>query len=276
MQEIKQILYPTDFSERSQLGYHYCLELAKQFGATVHVLHVNRIDFGVPMNDTIAYKIIEERQKLVQAKLEHFAMLEDSDKQALKEGVEIKTYALAGIAEEEIIAFSKSEAIDLIVMPTKGEHNLLESMFGSVTTAVSAVAPCPILILPEKAVYRPIKDIAYATDFSEENTANLQTVLDVVGFFQTRLHLVHVYQKERATIAELRKIIEEVSDNQMVAYHELQGDTVPKGIDNFLQEQEVDLLMAYSPSKNFFERLFRLGTTRHLLHQVTCPLMIIH
>jgi nucleotide-binding universal stress UspA family protein len=51
---------------------------------------------------------------------------------------------------------------------------------------------------------------------------------------------------------------------------------VPKGIDNFLQEQEVDLLMAYSPSKNFFERLFRLGTTRHLLHQVTCPLMIIH
>lgn len=276
MQEIKQILYPTDFSERSQLGYHYCLELAKQLKAAVHVLHVNRIDFGVPMNDTIAYKIIEERKKLVQAKLEDFAMLVGADKSALKEGVEIHTHALAGIAEEEIIAFSKSEAMDLIVMPTKGEHNLLESMFGSVTTAVSAVAPCPILILPEKANFRPIKDIAYATDFSEENTAKLKTVLDVVAFFQTTLHLVHVYQKERATIAELRKIIAGVADNQAVAYHELQGDTVPKGIDSFLQEQEVDLLMAYSPSKNFFERLFRLGTTRHLLHQVTCPLMIVH
>ncbi|MGH1339336.1 MAG: universal stress protein [Aureispira sp.] len=275
MKAIKNILYPTDFSERSKLGYHYCLQLAQQLGASVHVLHVYRIDFGAPVTDAIAYKMIEERKKYAHLKLGRFAHLQQSGEQEMTAGLDIHAHAAVGMAEDEIVAFSKSHAIDLIVMPTKGEHNLLENIFGSVTTIVGSTASCPLLVLPEKALFRPIKEIAYATDFSKENTDRVQVSVQVADFFEAALHLVHVYQKDKATTEEVSSLLSSLPDNRKAGYHELQGATVPEGIQHFLAEQNIDLLMAYSPPKNFFERLFRLSTARHLLHEVTCPLLIM-
>lgn len=275
MKAIKSILYPTDFSERSKLGYHYCLQLARQLQASVHVLHVYRIDLGVPVTDAIAYKVIEERKKNAYFKLGSFAHLQKSGHQKLTEGLDIHAHATVGMAEDEIVAFSNKNDIDLIVMPTKGEHNLLEIMFGSVTTAVGSTATCPVLVLPEKAVFRPIKEVAYTTDFSKANTENVQVSVEVARFFDATLNLVHVYQKEKATKEKWAELTAHLPSNAITKYHELQGNTVPEGIQLFLNNHNVDLLMAYSPPKNFFERLFRLSTARHLLHQVTCPLMIM-
>lgn len=275
MKAIKNILYPTDFSERSILGYRYCLQLAKQLQAKVHVLHVYRVDLGVPVTDAIAYKMIEDRKKNTHFKLGSFAHLQKTGHQNLTEGLEIHAHVAIGMAEDEIVEFSNKHAIDLIVMPTKGEHNLLETMFGSVTTAVGSTATCPILVLPEKAVFRSIKEVAYATDFSKENIKRVEVPVKVADFFGALLHLVHVYQDQKAATKEVETLLDSLPGNTVVKYHELQGDTVQEGIQRFLKQQKIDVLMAYSPPKNFFERLFRLSTTRHLLHQLTCPLMIM-
>lgn len=65
MVTIKTILFPTDFSLRALHGYCYCLQLAKKLGASVHVLHVYSIDIGVPVTDAIAYKMVDERKKIL-------------------------------------------------------------------------------------------------------------------------------------------------------------------------------------------------------------------
>ncbi len=275
MKPIKKILYPTDFSERSVLGYRYCLQLARQLQASVHVLHVYRIDLGVPVTDAIAYKMIEERKKVTHFKLGSFAHLQKSGQHKLAEGLDIHAHVAVGMAEDEIVTFSEKHQIDLIVMPTKGEHNLLETMFGSVTTSVGSTTTCPILVLPEKVKFRSIKEVAYATDFSKENMNRVQVAVDVADFFEALLHLVHVYQREKAETNDVVKLMELLPNQTAVKYHELRGNTVQAGVQSFLKNNPIDLLMAYSPPKNFFERLFRLSTTRHLLHQLTCPLMIV-
>lgn len=275
MKAIKNILYPTDFSERSRVGYHYCLKLARQLKASVHVLHVYRIDLGVPVTDAIAYKMIEERKKNTHFKLGSFAHLQKSGHQKLTEGLDIHAHAAVGMPEDEVVEFANRKGMDLIVIPTKGEHNLLEEMFGSVTTAVGSTANCPVLVLPEKAPYRPIMEVAYATDLSKESTKRLQVAVELANFFEAVLHLVHVYQTEKATTKEVTDLITNLPDHVVTKYQELQGDTVQEGIQTFLKDHQIDLLLAYSPPKNFFERLFRLSTTRHLLHQVNCPLMIM-
>lgn len=275
MKSIKRILYPTDFSAMSALGYQYCLNLARQLNARVDVLHVYRIDLGVPVTDAIAYKMIEERKENAHLKLGRFAHLQKTKKNPLTEGLDIHAHASVGLPEDEIVAFSKKHEIDLIVMPTHGEHNIIESLFGSVTTAVVGTSDCPVLIVPEQVTYRKITDIAYATDLSLENMNKVSMPLSLAGLLKANLHYVHVYTDEKAETGEVDELLAANTFDIEVLFHELKGKTVQEGLKQFLKEKNIDLLMAYSPPKNFFERLFRLSTTRHLLEHITCPLLVM-
>jgi len=275
MKPIKKILYPTDFSAMSVLGYQYCLNLARQLNARVDVLHVYRIDLGVPVTDPIAYKMIEERKENAHLKLGKFAHLQKTGNQKLTEGLTIHAHASVGLPEDEIVAFSKKNDIDLIVMPTHGEHNIMESLFGSVTTEVAGTSHCPVLIVPEQVVYRKITDIAYATDLSLENIQKVSMPLSLAGLLKSNLHYVHVYSDEKAETGEIDELLAANTAKVEVLFHELKGKTVQEGLKLFLKEKDIDLLMAYSPPKNFFERLFRLSTTRHLLEHISCPLMVM-
>lgn len=275
MVAIKTILYPTDFSPRALHGYRYCLQLAKKLGASVHVLHVYRIDMGVPVTDAIAYRMVNERKKNTRYELGNFAYLKKTRQESLTEGIDIHIHTAAGMAEDEIVAFAQQKNIDLIVMPTKGEHNLLETLFGSVTTAVGATTTCPLLILPEKATYQSIENIVYTTDFSEGNQQHAEMPITLAQFFGAKLHFLHVYRDQEPDTQIAAALLDNIPEGMLAQYEALQGESVQKAIQAYLQTHEIDLLVAYSPPKNFFERLFRLSTTRHLLGQVRSPLMIL-
>lgn len=276
MQTIKRILYPTDFSAMSVLGYQYCLNLARELNARVDVLHVYRIDLGVPVTDAIAYKMIEERKENAELKLGQFAHLQGLKKNEGAKEIEIHAYTSVGLPEDEIVAFSKQNNIDLIVMPTHGEHNIIESLFGSVTTEVAGKANCPVLIVPEQVTYHRITNIAYATDLSLENIDKASMPLSLAGLLKSNLHYVHVYSDKKADIGAVDELLGANTFDVEVLFHELKGKRVEEGLKLFLKEKNIDLLMAYSPPKTFLERLFRLSTARHLLEHITCPLLIIH
>lgn len=275
MKSIKKILYPTDFSAMATIGYKYCLNLARQLGARVDVLHVYRIDFGVPVTDAIAHRMIDERRRDAQLKLASFAHLQKEGNQKIAEGVDIHAHTSVGLPEDEIIEFSKNKDIDLIVMPTKGKHNIIEKLFGSVTTAVAGIVNCPVLIVPEQVTYRPINDIAYATDLSLENIHKATTPLTLANLLKANLHYIYIHDRAADITTDVEELLAVDSKEVEVLYHELKSDSVPEGIRLFLKEKNIDLLMAYSPPKNFFERLFRLSTTRHLLEQISCPLLVM-
>jgi nucleotide-binding universal stress UspA family protein len=275
MKPIKRILYPTDFSAMSVLGYQYCLNLARQLNARVDVLHVYRIDLGVPVTDAIAYKMIEGRKENAHLKLGKFVHLQKTKDNDLTEGLDIHAHASVGLPEDAIVAFSKNNEIDLIVMPTHGEHNIIESLFGSVTTEVAKTSSCPVLIVPEQVTYRKITEIAYATDLSLENISKAAMPLSLAGLLQANLHYVHVYSDKKAEIGEVDELLAANTFDIAVLFHELKGKTVQEGLNLFLKEKNIDLLMAYSPPKNFFERLLRLSTTKHLLEHISCPLLIM-
>jgi nucleotide-binding universal stress UspA family protein len=275
MKPIKRILYPTDFSAMSVLGYQYCLSLARQLNARVDVLHVYRIDFGVPVTDAIAYKMIEGRKENAHLKLGKFVHLQKIKENDLTEGLDIHAHAAVGMPEDAIVAFSKNNKIDLIVMSTHGEHNLIETFFGSVTTEVAKTSSCPVLIVPEQVTYRKITEIAYATDLSLENINKAAMPLSLAGLLQANLHYVHVYSDKKAEIGEVDELLAANTFDIAVLFHELKGKTVQEGVKLFLKEKNIDLLMAYSPPKNFFERLLRLSTTKHLLEHISCPLLIM-
>lgn len=275
MKNIKKILFPTDFSAMSMMGYRYCLQLARELKASVHVINVYRMDFGVPVPENMAYTMIEERKRNAHIGLEKFAQLKDLTDKSLLEGIDVHAHAAVGFPEDEIVRFAQDNAIDLIVMPTKGEHNMLEAIFGSVTTAVVANATSSLLIIPEGTEYKPLKNIAYATDLSMDNIQHIDRAIGIARLYKAALHYIHINSDQAASKAQVEDLLSANNKGVEVTFHELKGDSVQAGMKSFLQLKEIDLLMTYSPPKNFFERLFRLSNTRFMVENIYVPMLVV-
>lgn len=275
MKSIKKILYPTDFSAMSMMGYKYCLNLARQLGARVDVLHVYKVDLGVPVADAMSYTLVEERKNNAQLKLGVFAHLTQSEDKSLLEGVEIHAHATVGLPEDEIVRFAAENESNLILMPTKGEHNLIEVLFGSVTTVIVAKAECPVLVIPEGSEFKTIKNIAYATDLTDDNINHKDAALALAKIFHSNLHYVHVNNGVKAPEWEIQRLLDSKNEGGELSFHELEANSVQEGMKHFLKFKEIDMMITYSPPKSFFERIFKWSTTRNIAEHVIVPLLVV-
>src|SRR5690606_36461762 len=104
--------------------------------------------------------------------------------------VKVNSEIISGFAAEEIIRFSKSPELDLIVMGTTGENTLLEKVFGSMSSDVSKKANCPVLLIPKGVTFRAYRNIAYASDFEKTDSRVLDKIVDFAGRFSAGIHLV--------------------------------------------------------------------------------------
>jgi nucleotide-binding universal stress UspA family protein len=133
---IARILVPTDFGPASEAALTYGRELAHQFDAALHLIHVTENPFlraGVgdrrSLEDTAA-RWLQERLTEADRRKGAVAIVEQSDEPA-----------------KEILRYAKSTKIDLIVMGTHGRTGLARLALGSVAEAVVRAAPCPVLTM---------------------------------------------------------------------------------------------------------------------------------
>lgn len=152
MFKIKNILLPTDLSTTSLTAADYAIELAQQYKAKVHLLHV--LEKTPPI---LAIRSLDLSQEKILASLEENGKqnLEKAVKKIEKSGhkdVEILPVLKKGLDYEEIVKYSKEQKIDVIVIATHGRTGLLHTLLGSVAEKVIRYAKCPVLVItPQKA-----------------------------------------------------------------------------------------------------------------------------
>lgn len=144
---INKILYPTDFSEASQAALPMLRDLAKRYGAEIHILHVVDLhseflmDGGYMVPLLISYPVEEEqlaefaRKRLNEFVQEHLPDLQESVKKVIALG---KPFA-------EIVQYAEEQGIDLIVISTHGHSAIGSVLVGSVAEKVIHKAHCAVL-----------------------------------------------------------------------------------------------------------------------------------
>ena len=132
---LKRILVATDFGPAAEAALTYGRALAKNFGATLTVMHVAENFFlRATIADPHALKAavarrLEERLTAEDRRALHArAVLETSDQPA-----------------DAITAYAKQAEIDLIVMGTHGRNGISHLLVGSVAERVVRTASCPVL-----------------------------------------------------------------------------------------------------------------------------------
>jgi universal stress protein A len=151
IQNVKKILAPIDFSAHSMEAMRGAVELAKDVGAEVHLVHViaphhSFIPLPLESNAEQSRELAREAAMLEQAE-EELARIKKDD---LGGSQKVVTQAVVGHPVEKLINYAREQSIDLILVATRGRSGFEQLLLGGTTEKLVRSAPCSVLVFRQR------------------------------------------------------------------------------------------------------------------------------
>jgi nucleotide-binding universal stress UspA family protein len=149
---IRKILVPLDGSSTSLKALQYAVHLAG-FGTSTAELVVMHVLEDVKQGGAIGLQAKYGNVRLVEgfkrarreAALKWLKQIQEA---ARKKGIQIKIEVLDGDSKAEVIIdYAAENAVDLIVVGSRGLTGFKRLLLGSVANAIVANAPCPVMVV---------------------------------------------------------------------------------------------------------------------------------
>jgi nucleotide-binding universal stress UspA family protein len=139
------ILVPTDFSDASELALQAALELARQWGSALEILHVNNAALPLDLTPGAMLPVPPDQAEAIASQKQ---LLQETAERVRRSGVICRTSTTSGKPHAEILEHAHSVGAGLIAMGTHERSALSGILSKSVAEKVLQRAPCPVLVVP--------------------------------------------------------------------------------------------------------------------------------
>src|SRR5690606_936874 len=144
--------------------------------------------------------------------------------------------------------------------------------------ARSGVAP--LLIVPRNHGFEPISQVVYATDLRDiRHVTPVESIIRLISQLSASLHIVHV---DPATQGQTPDKIHRKDEllgmlGAVDPLFEVVGEARDKadGIFNYVETNQIDLILMASRDYGFFERLFHSSVSKKLLNIADVPVVLL-
>jgi nucleotide-binding universal stress UspA family protein len=300
--QIKSILVPLDFSRASIQALKYTIPLAQEFGATIHLVHVQ------PADDFTA---LENAGGLMLNCADSIAFMQDRLSEVLPKTQTFwpdNCHVVSGRPFEEICKLAGRLEASLIVLPTRGLGKLKHAFLGSTAERVVRYAPCPVLI-PRGAKFKLIswnsssarpqlalRKILVPVDFSDCSLAGVRYASRLAQRTGAALRLLHVVfphtelltldraSGDLTTIARAAKIAARTHMKQLMAMRFLQDVRLEVVIRSggataeICRESarpDIDLVVTSTHGYSGFKRALIGSVAEHVVRHAECPVLTV-
>lgn len=278
---MKNILIPTDFSENSWNALKYGLEFFNDTPCNFYIIHVTQIT-TYAIGDTPLYPTdsIIEKSILKQAKSALIQLLKKIKKLPPNKKHKFYTISNYNFFIDAIRNQIKEKNIDLIVMGTKGASGLSEVIVGSNTGDIITQVKCPVLIVPEKAVFNIPKEIAFPTDYNIFYQPNiLKSILEFVKMYDAAIRILHITKKdEKLTEFQLenKDYLNDFFLDEKHSFHRLTSKKIETGVQCFVESRNINLIIMIAKNLNLFQRILFKPTVEEISYHIEIPFLVLH
>ena len=192
---VKNVLFLTDFSEPSEAALPLAFATAREYGATVHALHVLVPQATTYMSPDTTMAAIDAQEECATADMQRV----ESQLAGVAHEVRVVRGVDVWAPVEQAI---ESCHADLIVLGTHGRAGAQKMILGSVAEEVFRRSPVPVLTVGPRARdgmhgAARFHRVLHATDFSTEARAAAPYAVSLAQENQAHLILLHVMDGRR-------------------------------------------------------------------------------
>ena len=274
---MKTIIVPTDFSPTAINAMNFAADMATNINASILLLHVYQVP--VSMTDVPVVMISpEELKKSNESKLQE---IKDALTNATSGKIKIYSEARMGDVTDELEDVCKHIQPFAVIMGTRGISGVERILFGSTTLTAIRYLIWPVIVVPPGKEYGTgIKKIGFACDFDKvvESTP-IQFIKNMVNEFGAELHVLNIDHEGKhfkpGTPEEslmLHTLLQDLNPN----YHFIDHDDIEDGINEFVEKNNIDLLITIPKKHKLLDSLFKHSSTKQLVTQSHVPVMCVH
>jgi nucleotide-binding universal stress UspA family protein len=275
--DMKKILVATDFSSTSLDAFQYALEWAREFNASIHLIHVYSGSFDP--NEALVVSPMEGRQEHILRELDFFVNSAGEDESNGKSLVPLSRDARLGFASDLLVDLS--EDFDMIIMGSTGRSGVVEKIFGSVASYVSRHARCPVIMVPKGVKYHKIDNILYASDLKSIEESSIMKVIQIAEDLCASVHFVHVAHESEDLTPLKERIFEEVLQKgkltQEYYISTIIEEDVVEGLGEYQKKNPADLAVVVAQRRSFWDSILHKSITKRMaLSPRDVPVMVLH
>ena len=300
--QIRRILFATDFSDSSAHAFHVSLTWAAMCNATLDIVHVLSVLHEVDLDAAVANLYIREQEKAAKSKLESLIL------EAQKTLPDVHSHLLEGMQADEITKFALASRSDLIITGTHGWTGFDRVMMGSVAERVIHQAPCPVLSVREikdtkgqSSTDGPSittsanvpKHILLPVDFSDCSLDAYEFVDNLEKNFDASITLIHALEplsysldftlshpledrQHRENVkARITQLVEAMTRQGLTANYVIKSKPASEAIIETVAEIGADLIVMGTHGRQGLRRLIMGNVAAAILRQSPVPVMTV-
>lgn len=284
------ILIPVDFSEGTEVALKYAIQIAGKQKTTLYLFHIypdqlmipdSSFPTGIDSDAFLNTEFVQELKK--QADVNMASLIEEVKKltnNSKHQNIKIESFVTGGDPEWEINEICVKLKPSLIVMGTRGEGNkgFLE---GSMAEKIMVRACKPVLAVPQTTELFKLKNVMYATTFSEQDFQNIKLIFELLTHLDVKIHIVHFNLKESkndgaAMMDALNHSLANIYKEEDFECHLIDGNEKSDVLETFTRQNNIDLISFIAHKKNIFKNLFSNKIHKKDFFKLELPMLAIH
>lgn len=187
-----------------------------------------------------------------------------------------------GSPEDQILDYCKKNIPSLVVMGTHGKKVSTE-LIGSVTAEVMESSMVPVFAVPNIAPLHTVEEVqrvAFLTNFEQKDLIAIDKTIEMFNNDKLEMYFIHASEKNESwseVILSGIKAYFSAHYPKLITHYAIIGSSdSPEIIENYLKENNIDLMALNSKRRRLFSRIFNPGLAYKMVLNSDTPMFVTH
>ncbi len=278
-ENMEHILVPINFTPAAEISLAHAIGIAQASHKIVIMCHFITSTIPAGANMTLRKREIKEKHEKAYMEMRVLlAQYAEHTYNQTNQPVIIEPLVMEGHPEDTTGKIMQDNSISMVVLSHKDSSEIKDLFLNN---KVVRDANCPILTIPEDAIYKPLENIIYAANFDGNDATRIRDLIELTSDFDAKLDCLHVCTDGKKLREENEKMQELQAQFDVVLFSKLSfkvirdAKSVTNGLENHFAKHQPDMLVMLKTEQNFFKKLFgSKETIRKMTLDNGMPIMI--
>ena len=269
---METIILPTDFSPVATNAMNYAVDMAMELNASLLLFHVYQIPVSYNSNteEVIPLPVIDINE-LEKINKERLSSLKEEIEHVTSGKIKIFTQLKIGVLVNELEALCETVHPFAVVMGNKGAGLIERLLVGSSALSTIRHLNWPVLIVPPGAAFKGLQKIGYTCDSKNvSDTTPVDILKEWNKALGAELEILNVNNNKDSLDKRSRE------QEAVMKFFFTNNQDIEKGVHEFAESNNVDLLIVVPKKHNLLENLFQKSHSKELVFHSHIPILSVH